>query len=109
MSMTDELERLAKLHQDGVLTREEFDLAKAKLLNQSEDLSSEREQDGRGERQNTLGEAANRYVSLQMVMSAVGIIIFLIFLFGVILPHMSGNSGPNFRGAPTIQFTPNGK
>ena len=94
MNMTDELERLAKLRKDGVLTEDEFAQAKLKLLNPPAD-------DGpANENKNTLGEAANRYVSLQMVMSAVGVILFLIFLFTVILPHMSGNNGPAFQTSP---------
>jgi hypothetical protein len=93
MNMTDELERLGKLHKDGTLSDEEFAQAKGKLLNQS--AESEPPQ-----RDNTLGEAANRYVSFQMVMAVIGVIIFLIVLFGVILPHMPG-SGP-----PTFQFQP---
>jgi hypothetical protein len=47
----------------------------------------------------TLGEAANRYVSLQVVMSIIGFIIFLIILFGVILPQMSSQHA-------TFQFSP---
>ena len=34
----------------------------------------------------TLGEAANRWVTLQIVMSAVGVVIFLLFLFLFFLP-----------------------
>lgn len=91
--MTDELERLTKLHKDGALSDEEFSQAKGKLLSQS--AASEPAQ-----RDNSLGEAANRYVSLQMVMAVIGIIIFLIFLFGVILPHMPDTRGPVFQIQP---------
>ena len=35
MNMTDELERLGKLHKDGALSDAEFAQAKSKLLNQS--------------------------------------------------------------------------
>jgi hypothetical protein len=34
----------------------------------------------------TLGEAANRYVTFQIVMSVIGLILFLIFLFAFFLP-----------------------
>ena len=87
--MTDELERLGQLHKDGTLSDEEFAQAKSKLLNQPDESQP-------AERDNSLGEAANRYVSLQMVMSVVGVIIFLIFLFGVILPHMGGRGTAPF-------------
>ncbi len=48
-----------------------------------------------------MGNAANRYVSLQIAMSVVGGIIFLIILFNVILPH---SSGPQFQvtGVPGL-------
>ena len=88
MNMTDELERLSKLHKDGTLNDEEFAQAKSNLLKQP----TEREPP---ERDNSLGEAANRYVSLQIVMAVIGVIIFLIFLFGVILP--TTHRGPSFR------------
>jgi hypothetical protein len=96
MNMTDELERLGKLHKDGVLSDDEFAKAKNKLLNQGErdDSDANRTED------NSLGQAANRYVTLQAVMAVIGVIIFLIFLFGVILPHMPHNNGPNFQFAP---------
>jgi hypothetical protein len=93
MNITDELERLGKLHKDGTLSDEEFAQAKSKLLSQSE----EREP---AEPDRSLGEAANRYVSLQIVMSVIGIIIFLIFLFGVILPHMPQSHGPIIQIQP---------
>jgi hypothetical protein len=99
MSITDELERLGRLHKDGTLSDEEFAQAKSKLLNQPADS-------GPPQQDNSLGQAANRYVSLQMVMSVIGIIIFLIFLFAVILPAMNRSRGPTFP-QPTITITPN--
>jgi hypothetical protein len=92
MNLTDELERLGRLHKDGTLNDEEFARAKQKLLNEPA-----REQPVEP-RDNSLGEAANRYVSFQVVMSIIGLIIFLIFVFGFVLPHM--NSGPTFHFAP---------
>ena len=88
MNITDELERLGRLHKDGTLSDEEFAQAKRKLLNQPE--QGEPPQQDR-----SLGEAANRYVSLQVVMAVIGVVIFLILLFTVILPHMS--SRPSFQ------------
>ena len=75
--MTDELERLGKLHKDGVLSDDEFAKAKNKLLNQGErdDSDANRTED------NSLGQAANRYVTLQAVMAVIGVIIFFNFSF----------------------------
>ena len=39
-----------------------------------------------GREDRTLGEAANRWVTFQIVMSAVGIVIFLLMLFMFFLP-----------------------
>jgi hypothetical protein len=82
MNLTDELERLGRLHKDGTLSDEEFALAKSKLLTQPEQ-SRPRQPD------RSLGEAVNRYVSFRIVMALIGLILFLILLFAVILPQMS--------------------
>jgi hypothetical protein len=82
MNMTDELERLSQLHKDGTLSDEEFAQAKSKLLNQPAGSES-------GQPNNSLGEAANRYVTFKIVMGVIGFFIFLIFLFGVFLPTMN--------------------
>ncbi len=89
MNMTDELERLSKLHQDGALNDEEFARAKAKLLNPPAEESSP------GPRQfseNSLGDAANRYVTFRIMMGVLGFIIFIIFFLGFFLPmfHKAG-------------------
>jgi hypothetical protein len=81
MNITDELERLGQLHQDGMLNDAEFALAKSRLLNDDPPGGADR----------SLGEAANRYVTLQMVMAGVGVILFLIFVFKVMLPNMQTN------------------
>jgi hypothetical protein len=83
--MTDELERLGKLHKDGTLSDEEFAQAKCKLLSQSAQSQAPIQD-------SSLGEAANRYVTFRIVMGVIGFIIFLIFLFAIILPRT--NSGP---------------
>lgn len=93
MNITDELERLSRLHKEGALSDEEFAQAKSKLLVSQEERPP-------SEPDRTLGEAANRYVSFQMVMAVIGIIIFLFFFFGVILPAMQSTRGP------TIHFQP---
>jgi hypothetical protein len=88
MNMTDELERLAQLHKSGALTDDEFAQAKNKLISQPAEVPEPPPN-------NTLGEAANRYVSYQLIMGIIGFIVFIIFFFGVIFPHML--SGHSFR------------
>jgi hypothetical protein len=96
MNITDELERLSQLHRDGALDEAEFAQAKARLLN--ENISgppSDR----------SLGEAANRYVTFQIVMGVLGLIVALIIFFNVMLPGMRragfpGGNGPVFHVEP---------
>jgi hypothetical protein len=83
MNLSDELERLGKLRKDGLLTEQEFALAKSKLL-QADAPAEDR---GDYKEENSLGAAANRFVSFQMVMAAIGLILFLILFFTVFLPH----------------------
>ena len=45
MNLTDELERLAQLHNSGTLSDEEFALAKSKLLSQSAPTESAEQAD----------------------------------------------------------------
>jgi len=96
MNMTDELERLSKLHKDGALSDEEFALAKSSLFSDSREKAIDHGHD------DSLGRAANRYVTLQTVMAVIGIIIFLIVLFGIILPQFSShtNTPPMFHIQP---------
>jgi hypothetical protein len=88
MNMTDELERLSKLHNDGALNDEEFAQAKAKLLNSSQ----ENNPSPRDYQDSTIGEAANRYVSFRIIMGILGFVIFIIFFLGFFLPmfHRAG-------------------
>ena len=69
------------------------------------------------EEQNTtpdesLGRAANRYVSFQIVSAIIGGIIFLIMLFAVILPGMNRSNQGMSQGFPqmggTATYTMNG-
>ena len=87
------LEKLSNLHSDGHLNSEEFTLAKKKLLsNDSQDCRTNSDADRSSQMPKSLpkefqrfsnnddvGKAANRYVSLQIVMSIIGVIIFCIF------------------------------
>jgi hypothetical protein len=98
MNMTDELVRLSKLHQEGALSAEEFAQAKRKLL-----VSTEERRPSESDR--SLGEAANRYVSFQMVQSVIGLIVALFFFFGVLLPAMQGNREPTWEFQPSPRLS----
>lgn len=84
MNMTDELVRLSKLHQEGALNAEEFAQAKRRLLDSPENPSP-------SESDRKLAEAANRYVTLEMVKVtvALGLGLGLIIFFFVALPAIS--------------------
>jgi len=85
MSLADELEKLQNLREEGALTEDEFQVAKTKLLNApaaptgsvhnwtGNQLNDFVDQD------NSLGTAANRYVSFQMIMGIIGFILFVFF------------------------------
>jgi hypothetical protein len=96
MNVTDELERLSQLHRDGALDDAEFAQAKARLLNESiSKPPSDR----------SLGEAANRYVTFQIVMGVLAFIVALIVFLNVILPGMRqagfpGGQEPVFHVEP---------
>ena len=98
MSIADEIKKLQELKESGALTEQEFEQAKKKLLSDPPgQVTGISNLPGTGNN-NAIGKAANRYVSLQIVMAIVGIIIFLIMLFGIILPHFShAPSMPRFR------------
>lgn len=96
MGIADELERLRQLHAAGSLTDEEYRLAKERVLSADPDqleAPDEAIDDLRGSlfgrrwKRTSLGEAANRYVSFQIVMAIVGGIVFLILFLGVWLPN----------------------
>jgi hypothetical protein len=95
MSLTDELQRLADLRSSGALTESEFEQAKAKLL--KADSAPRREAFGH-QRDDSLGRAANRYVTFQFIMSVIAILVFLF----VIAPKMCSSTGPSF--GPTMPF-----
>jgi|HubBroStandDraft_6_1064221.scaffolds.fasta_scaffold1275007_1 hypothetical protein len=78
MNMTDELERLSKLHNEGTLSDEEFAKAKRKLLGQEIEPV---------QRDNSTNEAVDRFMSLQVVVFGIAAILFLILLFGIVLPR----------------------
>jgi hypothetical protein len=83
MAIADELDKLAKLHDSGDLSDDEYAQAKDAALRaagaqpQSGDGPGFIE-DMFGGGDNSLGTAANRYVSFQMVMGGIGLIVFLV-------------------------------
>ncbi|HUD48899.1 MAG TPA: SHOCT domain-containing protein [Candidatus Baltobacteraceae bacterium] len=81
MNITDELERLNKLRKDGTLNDEEFSRAKNSLLGQQ----NESRPGDRSPRENSFGEAADRFVSMQVVV--IGAMIILAILLAVLLRH----------------------
>jgi hypothetical protein len=102
MAIADELERLRELHDGGELSDEEYARAKdAAIRAASAPPASEAGEpvdDGLlgsmfGGDQSSLGNAANRYVNLQITMAAIGLIIFLVFACTVL---------PNFGRAPVF-------
>jgi len=100
MSLTDELTKLAALRQSGALTETEFQQAKAKLFASPPDDTvlpdthdTLRRMKGFGGSKDTLGEAANRYVTFRMIMAVVGILIFLFFFAPMMCRQSSGFAG----------------
>jgi Short C-terminal domain len=87
--ISQELEKLARLHESGALTDEEFARAKDAALDRSED----RREALVGDRDSSLGTAANRYVTFQIVMSVIALIVFLFVFATVIQPRMNAFPG----------------
>jgi hypothetical protein len=51
--------------------------------------------DNRGEEKGrTLGEAANRYVTFQIIMGIIGLVLFLVFMVFFFLPMWRGGPEP---------------
>ena len=72
MDLTRELAKLSNLHQTGALTGEEYAAAKARLIGGAWPASRHDAADA------SLGRAANRYVSFAIVMSIIGLVVFVI-------------------------------
>ena len=95
MRIAEELEKLSQLHERGALSDQEYAEAKqATLQNATKDTTTVRQNssdvneldDASGR---TLGEAANRYVSFQMVMAGISLLVVLVLLFTVVLPRFN--------------------
>lgn len=100
MSIADELEKLSQLKQDGLLSEEEFEAAKSKVISgptskqtpptESNTFRQITEQD------NSIGNAANKYVTFQIIMGIIGVIIFLVFASKMLSNSPRLNRGPSF-------------
>jgi len=90
MALTDELLKLQQLRDAGTLSDAEFAQAKVKLL---ADTSN-----SRSPGDDLIGQAANRWVTFQIVMAILGLVVAAIIFFGFFLPHV--NSFPGGGGFP---------
>ncbi|MDJ0976016.1 MAG: SHOCT domain-containing protein [Planctomycetota bacterium] len=89
MDLSEKLLKLSDLHAQGALTDEEFAAAKARLI------AGARSQD------NSLGRAANRAVSMWVILSILGLIVFVVMM-GKMLDHQRQ---PNWqRDLPKIEI-----
>jgi putative oligomerization/nucleic acid binding protein len=87
--VAQELEKLARLHESGALTDEEFARAKDAALKQDDAGAIADRRDGA-----SLGSAANRYVTFQIGMSILGLIVFLVVFVTVFLPRLNSFPQP---------------
>ena len=87
--LAQELEKLARLHESGALTDEEFARAKDAALNHKVDRTTADDQES-----GSLGNAANRYVTFQIGMSIVGLIVFLVVFVLFFLPRFNSFPQP---------------
>lgn len=125
MSVVDELSKLGKLKQDGLLTEAEFLEAKRKVLKESESNQTASHSTASAkpstpnviksyhrpnhhseslrsftENDSSIGNAANRYVTFQIIMGVLGFILFLVFASKMFPSSSSRNSG---FGQPSIE------
>lgn len=97
MNLSDELSKLAELKEKGILSSEEFEQAKKKILSENTPRESRHTQPPKNyhfedKTDDSVGKAANRYVSFQIIMAVIGIIIFLFFF----APMMCRSGAPGF-------------
>lgn len=85
MDITDELERLSQLHKSGALNDAEYAQAKSKVLAQ----------------QNNPPRSC-RQVPMSVAMALMGVIVFLVIFFTIILPRVHENNRRTFQ----IQLPP---
>jgi hypothetical protein len=84
----EELEKLARLHESGALTDQEFARAKDAALDRKGDGAVADREGG------SLGSAANRYVTFQIGMSIVGVVVFLVVFVLFFLPRFNSFPQP---------------
>jgi len=107
MSISDELTKLAELKEKGILSLEEFEQGKKRILsgvsspNHSHRDPSPQSYQFEDRSNDSVGKAANRYVSFQIIMAVIGIIVFLLFF----APIMCSKGSP-FNSQPKIDFQP---
>ena len=78
MGIAEEIAKLEELRNRGTLTESEFQEAKRRLL--------------QGEPQDpddSLGRAANRFVTYQFALGIIGLVLFIILFFTLFLPMFS--------------------
>ncbi|HEY3298111.1 MAG TPA: SHOCT domain-containing protein [Armatimonadota bacterium] len=80
MGLVEDLQKLQEMRTSGLLTDEEFQQAKVKLLSEHGNGTPPGLLGMDKPDEESLGNAANRYVTLQYVSYVVSIIIFVIFL-----------------------------
>jgi Short C-terminal domain len=102
VSLADELLKLEQLRDSGALTEAEFQAAKRTLLNPpprplSGPATSET---------NSLGHAANRYVTNSTILGVAGLVIILIIVFCVFVPMLNrANSNGDLCAEPNVTCT----
>ena len=104
MSIADEIEKLAQLRKTDVLSEEEFQQAKAILLEDKTPTSPAPQNPDNA----SLGQAANRYVSFQIVSGVIAMVVVLSVFLGLCTMNENQKNPPWMRdlkhtGQP-IQF-----
>lgn len=96
MNIAEQFEKLQVLYESGALTADEFAEAKRKVLAERDTppLSSNPKFENLPFMEDdSLGRAANRYVSWQMITSIIGLIIGALFFFCIWLPGFRSVNG----------------
>jgi uncharacterized membrane protein len=84
VSVADELQKLADLRASGAIDDEEYERAKECVLGSSSRSRPRRPQAPGDE---TLGRAANRFVSISVIWGIIGLVVMLLLFFLFFLPQ----------------------